>query len=179
MTVKIYKHRLLFAVLLLFILVVTVACGDTSDMPAETTENTTTTPITTASVVTTTPTTTAPVTTSAPVTTTTPATTENPDDAWMDKVEFLREYSYPESAYDEETGKYNIQIFIQDIHNIGQTNAEKAFAERFNLFYNPDYDLWQILDFRFLAQATKEEIEMYARLEEVKEIWFNCEVYNE
>ena len=170
MTVKIYKHRLLFAVLLLFILVMTVACSDT---PAETTENTTTTPITTASVVTTTPTTT------VPVTTTTPITTEAPDDSWKEKVECGYYEDYPADAYDEETGKYNIQIFIQDIHNIGQTNAEKAFAERFDLFYNPDYDLWQILDFRFLVQASKEEIEMYARLEEVKEIWFNCEVYNE
>ena len=147
----------------------------TTEVTTEDASVTTEAPVTTTVPVTTT----APVTTSAPVTTTTPATTENPDDAWMDKVEFLREYSYPESAYDEETGKYNIQIFIQDIHNIGQTNAEKAFAERFDLFYNPDYDLWQILDFRFLVQASKEEIEMYARLEEVKEIWFNCEVYNE
>ena len=171
MTTVFHKSKLFLVVLLLFILVVTAACGDTSDTPAETTENTTTTPTTTSSVSTTMPTTT------APVTTTTPITTEDPDDAWKEKVEWGYDEDYPTDAYDEETGKYNIQIFIQDIHNIGQTNAEKAFAERFNLFYNPDY--WENLGFRFCVQASKEEIEMYARLDEVKKIWFNGRGHNE
>ena len=64
MTLKIYKSKLILAVLLLFVLVVMAACGDT---PAETTENTTTAPKTTSSVATTVPT----ITTTVPVTTTT------------------------------------------------------------------------------------------------------------
>lgn len=163
MTVKIYKHRLLFAVLLLFILVVTVACGDTSDMPAETTENTTTTPITTASVVTTTPTTTAPVMTTAPVTTTTPATTEDSDDAWMDKVV----WGSLKYGYDADTDMYQIRIIVKDIHNVGQKNADAAFAEKYGLYYSGKYYLSYYM---FNIEATMEEIEMYARLEEVKSI---------
>ena len=172
MTMKFYKSKLILVVMLLFILAVMASCGDTS---AETTGNITTIPITTAPVATTTPTTTiAPVTTTRPVTTTTPTTPENPDDAWMDKVEFLREYSYPVDAYDEETGTYYISIFIQDIHNVGQTNAEAAFAEEYGFFYNPNYgEPWITLGWRFWTQASKEEIEMYARLEEVKKIRFN------
>lgn len=64
MTLKFYKSKLILAVLLLFVLVVMAACGDT---PAETTENTTTAPKTTSSVATTVPT----ITTTVPVTTTT------------------------------------------------------------------------------------------------------------
>ena len=105
-------------------------------------------------------------------------TPEDPD-AWKEKVEWDAANTYPADAYDGETGKYNIQIFIQDVHNVGQTNAEKAFAERFDLFYNPDYDLWQILGFRFVVQASKEEIEMYAKLDEVKAIWFNPKAHND
>ena len=174
MTVKMCKSKIMLAVLLLFVLVMLVACGTTSDTSAVTTEQPVTTNPATEE---TTPTTTI-VTTTAP-TTTTPATPEASDDAWMDKVGFLKEHSYPVDAYDEETGKYNICIFIQDIHNVGQRNAEAAFAEQFDLYYDPDYDLWQILDFRFIIQASKEEIEMYARLEEVEKIWFNSRGYNE
>ena len=119
-----------------------------------------------------------PTTTTTTTTTTTPTTPEDPD-AWKEKVEWGAANTYPADAYDGETGKYNIQIFIQDVHNVGQTNAEKAFAERFDLFYNPDYDLWQILGFRFVVQASKEEIEMYAKLDEVKAIWFNLKAHND
>lgn len=172
-----YKKPAFWVILLAVVAIIVTSVCFLTDPVSDKDE--TTTEVTTEEVPGTT--TTAPITTVEPTTsptTTKPIIPEDPD-AWKEKLEWGAANTYPADAYDEETGKYNIQIFIQDIHNIGQTNAEKAFAERFNLFYNPDYDLWQILDFRFLVQASKEEIEMYAKLEEVKAIWFNVKAYND
>lgn len=169
-----YQSKLILVVLLLFILAVTVSCGDT---PAETTESITTMPTTTSSVATTvqTTTTTLPVITTAPTTTETPTTTEAPDDAWKEKVEWGYDGNYPSSAYYEEMDKFGICIFIRDVHNIGQSNAEAAFAEKYGLYYNPNYgEPWITLGWRFIVQASEEEIEMYARLDEVEKIVFNC-----
>ena len=74
---------------------------------------------------------------------------------------------YSRSAYNEETGKYSIRIYIQDIHNIGKTNAEAAFAEKYGLDYNPSDESGEKSPYDFHAEATKEEIELYARRREV------------
>ena len=154
MTLKIYKSKLILAVLLLFILVATAACGGTSDTPAETTENITITPITIASVVTT-----------APVATTTPATTEDSDDAWKEKVDF----DSLNQGYNEITDKYSIRIVVNDIHGAGQKNADAAFAEKHGLFY--DEDGYYLGYYPFDIKVCIEDVEMYAKLDEVKMIF--------
>ena len=101
-----------------------------------------------------------------------PSDPNEPIPAWKEKVEWGYDGNYSASSYNEETGKFIIAIIIQDVHNIGQTNAEAAFAEQYGLDYDSDDGRWQILGWRFYIEASKEEIEFYAKLEEVKKIWF-------
>jgi len=101
-----------------------------------------------------------------------PSDPNEPIPAWKEKVEWGYDGNYPAGSYNEETAKFIIAIVIQDIHNVGQRSAEAAFAEQYGLDYDPDDELWQILGWRFYVEASKEEIESYARLEEVKKIWF-------
>lgn len=108
-----------------------------------------------------------------------PSDPNEPIPAWKEKVEWGYDGNYPAGSYNEETGKFHIAIFIQDIHNIGQTNAEAAFAEEYGLYYNPNYsEPWITLGWRFNTEASEEEIEMYARLEEVEKIWFSGVIYD-
>ncbi len=97
----------------------------------------------------------------------------NPNDpipAWKKKVQGIYDDYYPSSAYNAETGRFSIEIYIKDIHNVGQTNAEAAFAEKYGLDFDPKDNM--DFGFGFNVEATKEEIEMYARLEEVRIISF-------
>ena len=168
--------KTVFFLLVLSALLLFVSCGNTTtEVTTEEAVTTADTPVTT----TTAPTTTTPTTTTVPVTTTTPITTEDPDDAWKEKVVWGYDEDYPTDAYDEETGKYTIAIFVQDVHNIGQKEAEAAFAKKYSLDYDPENSLWEILDLCFRVYVTKDEIEMYARLEEVKQIRFVYRGYNE
>jgi len=164
-------------VVAILVLIVTCVCFLTDPVTEKdevtTAVSTTEMPVTTTPQSENTPLTNTPTTTQIPETTTTPTTTpEAPDDAWKEKVEWGYDEEYPADAYDEKTGKYTIAIFVQDIHNVGQKAAEAAFAERYDLDYDPDNSLWEILDLRFRVYVTKDEIEMYARLEEVKQIRF-------
>ena len=91
----------------------------------------------------------------------------NPNDpipTWKKKVQWINDDDYSSGAYNAETGRFSIVIYIKDIHHVGQTNAEAAFAEKYGLDYERG---------GFHGEATKEEIEMYARLEEVSVIWFD------
>ena len=166
-----------FWVILVAIVAIIVTCVCFLTDPVSDKDETTTAPSTTETPVTTTPqtentpltntptTTTTPTTTKAPTTTTTPTTPVNPD-AWKEKVQWIGG-DYSRSAYNEETGKYSIRIYIQDIHNIGKTNAEAAFAEKYGLEYNPSDESGEKSPYDFHAEATKEEIELYARRREV------------
>lgn len=153
MTAKLYKFKLILVAMILFILVMMASCGGTSNLSAETTENTTTTPITTE-----------PVTTTAPVTTTTPTTTENPD-AWKEKVD----WESVNQGYLSEIDKYQIRIVVADIQGVGQKNADAAFAEKQGLFYREN--VYYMDYYPFDLEVPLEEIEKYAKLDEVKTIF--------
>ena len=162
MTVKLYKFKLILVAMILFILVMMASCGGTSNLSAETTENTTTTPITTE-----------PVTTTAPVTTTTPTTTENPD-AWKEKVD-VQIYERWDELYFRGHDAYEILIQIKDVHNVGQRNAEAAFAKQYGFEYNEVWLQYLKSDpYRFvLFIKSQDEIEAWAKLEEVDKITCN------
>lgn len=169
MTLKVYKSKLILAVLLLFILVVTAACGDS---PAETTENTTTVPVVTTAPITTSLVSTTMPTTTTPITTETPTTPEDPD-AWKEKVEWRGKDSW----YDSETDEYYICINVQDVFNIGQENADAAFAEDFGLEY--DLNLYKYYECHpFVMWVSMEEIEALAKREDVKSIYFMMRAEN-
>ena len=155
--------KTVFFLLVLSVLLLFVSCGNT------TTEVTTEEAVTTADtpVTTTAPTTT---TTTTPVTTTTPITTEAPDDAWKEKVEWG--YDFPtDVVIDEESGKYKIGIKVYDRQGVGEKNAYAAFAEHYNLEFYADEYIWEYIG--IITWASMEEIEFYAKLDEVKLIRFD------
>ena len=91
---------------------------------------------------------------------------ENPD-AWKEKVD----WSNKQYFYDAETETYFIYITVQDIHNVGQKNADAAFAEEFGFEYYWDFCKYSD-SFWFDTWASMEEIEAFARREDVKKIFF-------
>lgn len=154
--------KTVFFLLWLLVLLLLVSCGNTI---ADTTSSETTTAVTMDDV----PVTTTPTTTTAP-TTIIPTTPENPD-AWKEKVvwESLKH------GYNAMTDTYQIRIIVQDIHGVGQKNADAAFAKKYGLYYNPEK--YYLSYYMFDIDATMEAIEMYARLEEVKSIEYPLPPY--
>ncbi|MBQ4121273.1 MAG: hypothetical protein IJD35_04580 [Clostridia bacterium] len=163
-----------FWVIVVAILVLIVTCVCFLTNPVTDQDETTTAPSTTETPVTTTPQcentplTNTPTTTTAP-TTTIPTTPEKPD-AWKEKVVW-ESLKY---GYDADTDMYQIRIIVQDIHGVGQKNADAAFAKKYGLYYSGKYYLSYYM---FDIDATMEEIEMYARLEEVKSIEYPLPPY--
>ena len=145
------KKTVLF-VLLVSVLLLFVSCGNT------TTEVTTEEAVTTADT---------PVTTTTPTTTTTttPTTPEDPD-AWKEKVD----WESLDNGYNEETDTYQVRIVVQDIYGVGQKRADAAFAEKYGLYYSGKY--YYLDYYQFDIIASMKDIEMYAKLEEVKSVGF-------
>ena len=108
-----------------------------------------------------------PVTTTAPTTTTTttPTTPEDPD-AWKEKVD----WESLDNGYNEETDTYQVRIVVQDIYGVGQKRADAAFAEKYGLYYSGKY--YYLDYYQFDIIASMKDIEMYAKLEEVKSVGF-------
>ena len=151
--------KIVYLLLLLCGLILFASCGSTvpdTTMAAVTTEEVpnATTPITT-------------VPTTTPVTTTeTPTTTEASDDKWKEKVDWTNKDAA--GVYDAETDTYAIGITVRDIHSVGQKNANEAFAETYGFEYK-----YPVSTYLFQKRATMEEIEMFARLEEVESVVFS------
>ena len=64
---------------------------------------------------------------------------------------------------------------VVDVILIGNPDEIKSLAEKHNLPFNPDYHFFEVFHFRI--EATYEEIEAYAKLEEVDRIWFSDRVH--
>ena len=156
--------KTVFFLLVLSALLLIASCGNTM---ADTTFSETTTAATTGDVpVTTTPTTT-------PTTTATPTTPENLD-AWKEKVD-ARIYERWDELYFRGHDAYEILIQIKDVHNVGQRNAEAAFAKQYGFEYNEVWLQYLKSDpYSFvLFIKSQDEIEAWAKLEEVDKITCN------
>ena len=156
--------------------------------------NTSIVPITTeppaTQTVTTTPPTTEPITSSVvqttlpqasdsePPQTTLPQTTqEKPDETsapvsddwrWKRKIT-IPDWQINESNYNEETGEYKVKISIDDIHAVGPRQAAENFAKVHGFDMSTDYYRNSYYGY-FITRATMEEIEAFARLDEVRQI---------
>ena len=174
-----YKKPAFWVILVaILVLIVTCVCFLTNPVTEkdETTTEVTTedAPVTTEAPVTTTVpvTTKAPITT-APSTTESPTTPENPD-AWKEKVD-ARIYERWDELYFRGHDAYEILIQIKDVHNVGQRNAEAAFAKQYGFEYNEVWLQYLKSDpYSFvLFIKSQDEIEAWAKLEEVDKITCN------